>query len=162
MEAAREVDGGLPGLTGPCLGVGRRDEMPCWDKPSRIDGRTFASWGRDPRGNTASAADSATATGVAVLHAVDASGRLLDRLGVPGLPVTLAVDPEGRIIARQIGQLRPAELASSCKRWRLAVLSLAVEHLTPQGRSAAPDRSLLPATVRSGFGMDAACASGPR
>ena len=57
----------------------------------------------------------ATDMGIQYPHAVDREGALLDSLGVPGLPVTLAVDADGRILRTQIGQLTPRELTSLLK-----------------------------------------------
>ncbi|MCZ2818003.1 TlpA family protein disulfide reductase [Modestobacter sp. VKM Ac-2984] len=43
-------------------------------------------------------------------HAVDAGGELLRELGMRGLPVTLALDPDGRVIDRVVGQLTSEDL----------------------------------------------------
>ncbi|RZU30697.1 TlpA family protein disulfide reductase [Blastococcus saxobsidens] len=43
-------------------------------------------------------------------HAVDADGALLRELGIRGLPVTLALDADGRVVERVVGQLTSAEL----------------------------------------------------
>ncbi|WP_246063965.1 TlpA family protein disulfide reductase [Blastococcus colisei] len=43
-------------------------------------------------------------------HAVDVDGELLKELGVRGLPVTLALDADGRVIDRVVGQLTSEEL----------------------------------------------------
>ena len=43
-------------------------------------------------------------------HAVDADGELLQELGVRGLPVTVAVDEEGEIVERRVGQLTPEDV----------------------------------------------------
>ena len=43
-------------------------------------------------------------------HAVDSDGELLQELGIRGLPVTLALDADGRIVGRSVGQLTGEEL----------------------------------------------------
>ena len=58
------------------------------------------------------AADFVSSIRVTYPHAVDVDGALLDSLGIPGLPVTLGVDPAGRVIARQVGQMDETELSS--------------------------------------------------
>ena len=43
-------------------------------------------------------------------HALDADGELLRRLGIRGLPVTFALDADGRVVDRVVGQLTHEEL----------------------------------------------------
>ena len=127
---------GLPTLVLPCLGGGPdvplrgltgrptlvnlwaswcapcRDEMPMLQQAFEQHGERFRFLGVATRDTPAIAADFVSGIGVAYPHAVDADGELLTALGVPGLPVTLALDAEGRVLATQIGQMTPEELAS--------------------------------------------------
>jgi hypothetical protein len=41
---------------------------------------------------------------------LDESGAIADAFGVPGLPVTIAVDEQGRIVRRVFGEVGEAEL----------------------------------------------------
>lgn len=135
-EGAHTVDGGLPALRLPCLGNGPdvtlssltgrptlvnlwaswcapcREEMPLLQQAFAEHGQDIRFLGVVTRDEPAVAADVAAATGVTYPSVVDVDGTLLTQLGVPGLPVTLAVDPAGRIVGRQIGQMTSAELAS--------------------------------------------------
>ena len=129
-------DGGLPELILPCLGAGPavhigaltgrptlvnlwaawcapcREEMPLLEQSFRENGANVRFLGVNTQDTRASAIDFLTATGVTYPQAVDASGKLSTELGLPGLPVTLALAPSGRILARQIGQLHPDTLKS--------------------------------------------------
>ena len=129
-------DDGLPPLRLPCLGDGPdvalnslagrptlinlwaswcapcREEMPLLQQSFEDDGGAVRFLGVVTRDTAAAAADFAAAIGVGYPHAVDADGALLNSLGVPGLPVTLAVDSAGRIVRMQIGQMTSAELSS--------------------------------------------------
>lgn len=49
-------------------------------------------------------------TGVTYPQLVDVDGIVLDYTRVPGLPVTLALDAEGRVVDRVIGEVSPDEL----------------------------------------------------
>lgn len=44
------------------------------------------------------------------LHVVDSGGELPRALGVRGLPVTLLVDEDGRVVDRWVGRLTPDRL----------------------------------------------------
>ena len=46
----------------------------------------------------------------------DPDGVLLSRLGVPGLPVTLAVNPAGRIVYQHVGEIREADIDEAVRR----------------------------------------------
>lgn len=135
-EGVSADDGGLPALRLPCLGDGPDIELPrlagrptlvnlwaSWCGPCREEmpllqdafeehGAEVRFLGIVTRDEPSVAIDFASSIGVTYAHVVDADGALLDRLGVPGLPVTLGVDPSGRIIARQIGQMDENELSS--------------------------------------------------
>ncbi len=127
-------DGGLPDLSLPCLGNGPtvqvgaltgrptlinlwatwcgpcREEMPLLAQAFGERGEAIRFLGINTRDDTGSAADFLSTTGVTYAQAVDAKGELLADLGLPGLPITLAIDSAGRVIARQIGQMSPDEL----------------------------------------------------
>ncbi len=49
-------------------------------------------------------------TGVTYPQVLDPDGQLLDFLRVPGLPVTVVLDADGRITGRHIGQLHPESI----------------------------------------------------
>ena len=128
------ADDGLPALRLPCLAGGPdvslddlgdrpvlvnlwaswcapcREEMPLIEDAYARSGDRIGFLGvntEDPR----SAAVSLLADlDVTFAHLVDQEGRLLAELGLPGLPVTLAVAPDGRVIDRQVGQLSAARL----------------------------------------------------
>lgn len=128
--------GGLPDLQLPCLGAGPdvslthlagrptlinlwaswcgpcREEMPLLQDAFEEDGDQIRFLGIVTRDEPSVAIDFASTIGADYPHAVDTDGALLDALGVPGLPVTLAVDASGRIVAKQIGQMDASELAS--------------------------------------------------
>jgi len=135
-EGVGFADGGLPDLSLPCLGNGPsvqlgaltgrptlinlwatwcapcREEMPLLAEAFRERGDTIRFLGVNTQDETGSAADFVTTMGVTYPQAVDSKGELLSRLGLPGLPITLAIDPTGRIIAKQIGQMSPDTLAA--------------------------------------------------
>ncbi|RBY97534.1 TlpA family protein disulfide reductase [Blastococcus sp. TF02-8] len=135
-EGAAPDEGGLPALLLPCLGEGPdvdlsrltgpptlvnlwaswcgpcREEMPLIENASKEYGDEIRFLGVVTRDDPAVAADFASAIGAAYPHAVDAEGTLLDSVGVPGLPVTLGIDPTGRVVARQVGQMDESELSS--------------------------------------------------
>lgn len=120
---------GLPDLELPCLGAGPavqlreltgrptlinmwatwcgpcREEMPLLAEAFREHGDVVRFLGVDSKDDADSAADFLAATGVTYPQAVDGDGRLMSELGLPGLPVTLAVDPTGQVITTQIGQM---------------------------------------------------------
>jgi thiol-disulfide isomerase/thioredoxin len=128
------ADDGLPALRLPCLAGGPdvflndlgdrpvlvnlwaswcgpcREEMPLIEDAYARSGDRIGFLGvntEDPR----SAAVSLLADlDVTFAHLVDPEGRLLTELGLPGLPVTLAVAADGRVIDRQVGQLSAARL----------------------------------------------------
>jgi thiol-disulfide isomerase/thioredoxin len=128
------ADDGLPALRLPCLAGGPdvslgdlgarpvlvnlwaswcapcREEMPLIEDAYARSGDRLGFLGvntEDPR----SAAVSLLADlDVTFAHVVDREGRLLADLGLPGLPVTLAVASDGRVIDRQVGQLSAARL----------------------------------------------------
>lgn len=57
------------------------------------------------------AADFLASTGVRYPQLVDVDGVVLNDTRVPGLPVTLALDPDGNVVDRVIGEASTEELA---------------------------------------------------
>ena len=128
--------GELPGLRLPCLGAGPdvtladltgrptlinlwaswcapcREEMPLLEEAFERQGEEIRFLGVVTRDDAETAIELAADLGIGYPHAVDPEGALLDSLGVPGLPVTLAVDADGRVLRTQIGQLTRRELTS--------------------------------------------------
>lgn len=58
------------------------------------------------------AADFLARTGVTYPQLVDIDGVVLADTRVPGLPVTLALDADGKVVDRVIGEISGAELAA--------------------------------------------------
>jgi cytochrome c biogenesis protein CcmG/thiol:disulfide interchange protein DsbE len=130
----------LPRLTLPCLGPGPavpldhltgrptlvnlwatwcgpcREEMPLLQDAFAGYGRQIRFLGVDTQDDPGAAAAFAENLGVGYPHVVDPDGRLLTALGVRGLPVTLAVDGHGQIVARSVGQLSADELQALMER----------------------------------------------
>ncbi|CCG02826.1 TlpA family protein disulfide reductase [Blastococcus saxobsidens] len=124
----------LPSLTLPCLGPGPdisldrltgrptlvnlwatwclpcREEMPLLQETYARHGQDVRFLGIDTQDDPEAAAAFLSDLGIGYPHAVDADAELLRELGVRGLPVTLAVDEQGRVVDRRVGQLTPEEL----------------------------------------------------
>lgn len=89
---------------GPC-----REEMPLLaEAASRTKNVGFL--GVNTRDDPSMAAAFLPEVGVTYPQVVDVDGELLDTTRVRGLPVTLAVDAEGRIVDRVIGEVSADEL----------------------------------------------------
>lgn len=58
------------------------------------------------------AADFLARTGVTYPQLVDVDGLVLADTRVPGLPVTLALDADGRVVDRVVGEISGEELAT--------------------------------------------------
>jgi cytochrome c biogenesis protein CcmG/thiol:disulfide interchange protein DsbE len=125
---------GLPPLTLPCLGPGPdvsldrltghptlvnlwatwcgpcREEMPLLQAAHARHGEQVRFLGLDVQDDPEAARWFLDELGIGYPHAVDADGELLRELGARGLPVTLAVDADGRVIDRALGQLTAEEL----------------------------------------------------
>ena len=125
---------GLPALRLPCLADGPdvalddlgdrpvlvnlwaswcapcREEMPLLQQAYERYGDQIGFLGVDTEDTRSAAVSFLADFGITYAHVVDADKRLLTELGAPGLPVTLAVDADGRIVDRQIGQMSPARL----------------------------------------------------
>ncbi len=85
---------------GPC-----REEMPVLQAAHERYGERVQFLGVDTKDTTDSAADFLGVVGVTYPQVADADGELLNHLGLPGLPVTVALDPDGRVVDTHVGQL---------------------------------------------------------
>ena len=124
----------LPSLTFPCLGPGPevsldrltgrptlvnlwatwclpcREEMPLLQEAYTRHGQEVRFLGIDTQDDPQAAAAFLGDLGIGYPHAVDRDADLLRELGVRGLPVTLALDSDGRVVGRRVGQLTAEEL----------------------------------------------------
>jgi len=85
---------------GPC-----REEMPVLQAAHVQYGGRVQFLGVDTKDTTDSAADFLDVVGVTYPQVSDADGELLNHLGLLGLPVTVALDPDGRVVDIHVGQL---------------------------------------------------------
>ena len=85
---------------GPC-----RDEMPILQAAHLRHGDEVQFVGVDTRDSTEAAAAYLPEVGVTYPQLVDPDGDLLEHLRIPGLPVTVVLDADGRIAAKHIGEL---------------------------------------------------------
>ena len=128
------ADDGLPALRLPCLAGGQdvsldelgnrpvlvnlwaswcapcREEMPLIEDAYARSGDRIGFLGVNTEDRRSAAVALLADLDVTFAHVVDQEGRLLTELGLPGLPVTLAVAADGRVIDRQVGQLSAARL----------------------------------------------------
>jgi cytochrome c biogenesis protein CcmG/thiol:disulfide interchange protein DsbE len=134
VDSATAGAEGLPPLTLPCLGPGPdvaldrltgratvvnlwatwcgpcREEMPLLQEAYARNGKEVRFLGVDTQDDPEAARWFLDDLGVGYPHVVDADGELLRELGVRGLPVTLALDADGRVVDRVVGQLSESEL----------------------------------------------------
>lgn len=89
---------------GPC-----RQEMPLLAEAAKRN-KAVRFLGVNTRDDPSMAADFLPEVGVTYPQVVDVDGELLGTTRVRGLPVTLAVDAEGRIVDRVIGEVSAEEL----------------------------------------------------
>lgn len=87
-----------------------REEMPLLQQAYQRYGDRVGFLGVDTQDTRSAAVSFLADFGITYAHVVDADKRLLTELGAPGLPVTLAVDADGRIVDRQIGPMSAARL----------------------------------------------------
>jgi len=85
---------------GPC-----REEMPALQAAHEQYGEQVQFLGVDSKDTTEAGAAFLGDIGVTYPQVVDPEGELLNHLGVPGLPITVLLDEEGRIAATHVGQL---------------------------------------------------------
>jgi len=90
---------------GPC-----REEMPILQAAHERYGDQVQFLGVDSKDTTEAGAAFLGDIGVTYPQVVDPEGELLNHLGVPGLPVTVLLDEQGRIAATHIGQLDPESI----------------------------------------------------
>ncbi|SSC22237.1 thioredoxin [Klenkia terrae] len=81
-----------------------REEMPLLQDVYERYGSRVGVLGVNTEDTPSAAASLLADLDVTYAHVVDRDKRLLNELGVPGLPVTLAVAADGRILDRQVGQ----------------------------------------------------------
>ncbi|WP_231851788.1 TlpA family protein disulfide reductase [Modestobacter italicus] len=81
-----------------------REEMPLLQKAYERDGDRIGLLGVNTEDTPSAAAAVLADLDVTYAHVVDRDKELLTDLAAPGLPVTLAVAADGRILDRQIGQ----------------------------------------------------------
>lgn len=134
---------GLPNVVLPCLGsdasvnLAHLRGQPLvinlwaeWCPPCREEAPALAAFARRSAGKVAVlgidytdprpdlAIEFARAAGWTYPHLVDSAGVLKSRMAIPGIPVTLLVAPDGRIVYRRTGPVASAdELASLVKEY---------------------------------------------
>ena len=133
-EVVTASDDALPALTLACLGPGPdvsldrltgrptllnlwatwclpcREEMPLLQEAFVRYGQDVRFLGVDTQDSPEGAASLVSDLGIGYPQVLDPDGELLSALGVRGLPVTLAIDESGRIVARSVGELDAQEL----------------------------------------------------
>lgn len=90
---------------GPC-----REEMPFLQTAHEQYGGQVQFLGVDTEDTTAAGAAFLDDVGITYPQVVDLEGLLLNHLGVPGLPVTVLLDEEGRVAGTHVGPLDPASI----------------------------------------------------
>jgi thiol-disulfide isomerase/thioredoxin len=85
-------------------------EMPLLQAAHDVAGGRVLFLGVDTADSRDSALGFLAATGVTYPQVVDAEGRYRAALGTPGVPITVVVDGEGRVVHREVGELTPTEL----------------------------------------------------
>jgi cytochrome c biogenesis protein CcmG, thiol:disulfide interchange protein DsbE len=135
---ARPAPGGLPSMALRCLGPGPVDPAALRGRPTVVN--LWATWclpcqrempalqrvherlgdqvrfvGVDTRDDDAGAVAFLRAVGVTYSQAVDPDGDLLRRLRIPGLPVTVLLDREGRVAYRKVGPITESGLTAQIR-----------------------------------------------
>ncbi|MCA0143838.1 TlpA disulfide reductase family protein [Blastococcus sp. LR1] len=87
-----------------------REEMPLLQDAFERYGEQVRFLGVDTQDSPEAAASFVTDLQIGYAQVLDPDGALLTELGVRGLPVTLGLDADGRIVARVVGQLDAQEL----------------------------------------------------
>ena len=87
-----------------------QEEMPLLQEAYERDGDRIGFLGVNTEDTPSAAASLLGDLDVTYAHVVDREKQLLTELGAPGLPVTLAVAADGRILDRHIGQTSPERL----------------------------------------------------
>jgi cytochrome c biogenesis protein CcmG/thiol:disulfide interchange protein DsbE len=133
------VTGGLPSVTLRCLGPGPTvDPAALRDRPTVVN--LWATWclpcqkempalqriherfgdqvrflGVDSRDDAGKAVEFLRTVGVTYAQTVDPDGELLRQLGIPGLPVTVVLDSDGRVAHQKIGEITESELTDKIR-----------------------------------------------
>lgn len=92
---------------GPC-----RQEMPLLQQAHNSYGDRVQFLGVNTKDDPARAGAFLDEVGVTFPQVVDVDGKLLAHTHTPGLPVTIVLDPEGRLIARHVGPISRPQLDS--------------------------------------------------
>lgn len=87
-----------------------REEMPLMQEAYERAGDQIGFLGVNTEDSPSAAASLLGDLDVTYAHVVDRERQLLTELGAPGLPVTLAVASDGRVLDRQIGQASPERI----------------------------------------------------
>lgn len=90
--------------------------MPRLQRAYTVAGQRVLFLGVDTRDTTASARSFLAAVQVTYSQAVDRDGKVAGNIGTVGLPVTLVLDPQGRIAYRRLGEMRPADIVAALAR----------------------------------------------
>lgn len=90
---------------GPC-----REEMPLLAATAERYASKVQFLGVNTQDSTDAAAAFLPEVGVTYPQVVDVDGDLLGHLRIPGLPVTVVLDAQGRVVGKHIGQLQPDSL----------------------------------------------------
>lgn len=90
---------------GPC-----QREMPVLQQAHERLGDRVRFLGVNTQDSAASAAAFLAETGGTYPNVVDFEAELLARLGIPGMPVTVILDAEGRVVATHVGELKEDSL----------------------------------------------------
>lgn len=145
----------LPAISLPCLGPGGSVTLnhvqpplvvnlwaswcyPCQQEMPRLQAAYAAQHGRLPflgvaTQDTAKAAASFAAhVGARYPDVLDSQGLLARQLGAVGLPVTLVLDAQGRIVYRHAGELFPPDIRAALAAAGVAAASPATP-VTPKG-----------------------------
>jgi len=136
---ARPAPGGLPPVTLRCLGPGPaldpaalrgrptvvnlwatwclpcQREMPALQRVHERFGDKVRFVGVDTRDDVGGAVEFLRMVGVTYSQTVDPDGDLLRRLRIPGLPVTVLLDREGRVAYRKVGPITESELTEQIR-----------------------------------------------
>ena len=87
-----------------------REEMPLLQDAFVRYGQQVRFLGVDTQDRPEAASSFVADFRIGYTHVLDPDGELLQELDVRGLPVTLAIDGDGRIVDRVVGQLDAQEL----------------------------------------------------
>lgn len=100
-----------------------REEMPLLQEAYESHGDRIGFLGSTPRTRARLRSRCSPTWGVTYAHVVDEHRALMTGLAVPGLPVTLAVAADGRVVDRQVGPVSTARLGELVSRLTAEVAS---------------------------------------